>query len=119
MCWGSVCFDIRWEEEQLPEHWFGECECQRGNEDLCPALHTVALQSENQDSSLTASLCSESCGGLRGRVCVMVCVRNVPHRLSCLNTWSPTDDTVLRDCGPFQMWVITGGSDTHLQVFPG
>lgn len=56
------------------------------------------LYLEHQDSSLTESCPSESCGWLAEQRGCYGLSENVPHRLTCLDTWSPTDDTVLRDC---------------------
>lgn len=35
-----------------------------------------------------------------------------PHKLVCLNVWSPTGGTVLEDCGIFGRWSLDGRSVT-------
>lgn len=75
-----VCFDSRWEEQRPPEQGFGECECWRDplrlagrNEELCPALQTVALQTAKPWASRQQSHWKppqQICGWLeRQRVC--------------------------------------------------
>lgn len=41
---------------------------------------------------------------------VVIWLRNVPHRLMCLNTWSPVGSTVWKGYRNFRGWSLTRGS---------
>lgn len=43
-------------------------------------------------------------------IAAVFCILNVPHRLTCVNTWFPDDGFLLGGHGIFERWSLTKGS---------